>query len=150
MAKKKTKMKVKSRPAAKPRVKPKAKRKRIIAKGKSRVSQAARAAGKLIKTKRSQVKKAVSSVAAPPQSKAKAPGYQWINAALTVRDFSQAIDFYQRAFGFQLRLSMPGPDGKIIHAELEHNGSVLMLGPDTGQMGAPQGAQSPVTIYTYV
>ncbi len=155
MAKKQAKVKVKAKakPAAKPtakaKAKPKAKSKKIVSRVKSRVSQAARAVSKTVKAKTSQIKSAVAHVAAPLLHKAKAPGYQWINAFLTVRDCSQAIDFYQQAFGFELRMSMPGPDGKIVHAEMVHNGSVLMMGPANQQMGAPEG-QSPVILYAYV
>jgi PhnB protein len=80
-----------------------------------------------------------------------APGYQWINAHLTVRNVQEAIDFYRNAFGFTLRMSMPGPEGKIMHAELTHRDSTVMLGPENPEMGAlaPQG-QSPVTLYVYV
>lgn len=151
MAKKqiKVKVKAKSKPPAKPRAKAKAKPKKIVSRVKSRVTRAAKAVTRTVKTKTSQLKRAVSHVAAPLFHKAKAPGYQWINAFLTVRDCSQAIDFYQNAFGFELRMSMPGPDGKIVHAEMTHNGSVIMMGPANQQMGAPEG-QSPVILYTYV
>ncbi|MCI0411944.1 glyoxalase/bleomycin resistance/extradiol dioxygenase family protein [bacterium] len=151
MAKRQTKVKVKAKkkPVAKARAKAKAKTKRIVARVKSKVTHAAKAVTKTVKAKTSQLKSAVSQAAAPLLHKAKAPGYQWINAFLTVRDCSQAIAFYQTVFGFELRMSMPGPDGKIVHAEMLHNGSVLMMGPANQQMGAPEG-QSPVILYTYV
>jgi PhnB protein len=124
MAKKKVKTKAKARTKAKPKAK------RIVAKSKPRAKRKAPAK-----------KPAVVSV--------RAPGYQWINAFLTVRDVAQAIDFYTKGFGFKLRGSMPGPDGKIMHAEMLHNDSVIMMGPENPQMGAPQG-QSPVTLFAYV
>ena len=149
MAKKQTRSKAKAKPAAKTKTRPKpktrAKSKKIVSKVRAKVSQAARAIKKTLKAKTSQMKSAV----APLLSKAKAPGYHWINAFLTVRDCSEAIDFYQTAFRFELRMSMPGPDGKIMHAEMTHNGSVIMMGPENQQMGAPQGA-SPVILYTYM
>jgi PhnB protein len=84
-------------------------------------------------------------------SKALAPGTNWVNPYLTVGDPEAAIRFYQNAFGFRLRASMPGPDGKIMHAELIHNDSPVMLGPENQEKGylGPQGI-SPVTLYTYV
>ena len=129
MAKKKLKVKGKAKPKAQMKSKPKAKR--VVAKPKSKVSRKATAPRKSAKTS------------------VRAPGYQWINAYLTVRDVAQAIDFYTKGFGFRLRASMPGPDGKIMHAEMFHNDSILMMGPENPQAPAPQGP-SPVTLFAYV
>jgi PhnB protein len=151
MAKKqiKVKVKAKAKPVVKRRAKTKVKPKKIVSRVRSRVTRAAKAVTKTVKARTSQLKSVISHVAAPLLHKAKAPGYEWINAFLTVRDCSQAIDFYQKAFGFELRMSMPGPDGKIVHAEMVHNGSVIMMGPANQQMNAPEG-QSPVILYAYV
>jgi PhnB protein len=54
-------------------------------------------------------------------------GYHALNPYLAVDDATQAIDFYKRAFGAKERFRMPGPDGKIGHAELEIGDSVVML-----------------------
>jgi PhnB protein len=54
-------------------------------------------------------------------------GYHSLNAYLAVDDASAAIDFYKRAFGAKERSIMPGPDGKIGHAELQIGDSVVML-----------------------
>jgi PhnB protein len=127
MAKKKTKTK----PKMKAKPKAKAKAKRTVARPKQRA-----------RTKR-------TAPAKPAGPSWRAAGYQFINAFLTVRDVAQAIDFYVNGFGFKLRGSMPGPDGKIMHAELMHNDSVIMMGPENPQVPAPQGP-SPVTIFVYV
>ncbi|MDB5100748.1 MAG: hypothetical protein JWM80_5169 [Cyanobacteria bacterium RYN_339] len=37
---------------------------------------------------------------------------------LTTSPCDESIAFYKKAFGFQEMMSMPGPGGKIIHAEL--------------------------------
>jgi PhnB protein len=87
--------------------------------------------------------------AKPSGATVRAPGYQWVNAFLTVRDVAQAVEFYITGFGFKLRGSMPGPDGKLMHAEVLHNDSVIMMGPENPQVPAPQGP-SPVTIFVYV
>src|SRR5207244_11383044 len=42
-------------------------------------------------------------------------------------DAAKAIDFYKEAFGAEELLRMPGPDGKIAHAELQLGDSKLML-----------------------
>jgi PhnB protein len=54
-------------------------------------------------------------------------GYHSLNAYIAVDDARRAIDFYKRAFGAKERIVMPGPDGKIGHAEIEIGDSVVML-----------------------
>jgi PhnB protein len=54
-------------------------------------------------------------------------GYHTVTPYLAVEDAAQAIEFYKRAFGANERGRMPGPDGKIAHAELQIGDSVLML-----------------------
>lgn len=54
-------------------------------------------------------------------------GYHSLTPYLSVDDAAQAIEFYKRAFGATERARMPGPDGKIAHAELEIGDSVIML-----------------------
>ncbi len=54
-------------------------------------------------------------------------GYEHPIPSLSVDGAAQAIDFYQRAFGARERERMELPDGKIAHAEIEINGSVVML-----------------------
>jgi PhnB protein len=54
-------------------------------------------------------------------------GYEGLIPSLAVEDAARAIDFYERAFGARERSRMPGPDGKIAHAEIEIGGSLLML-----------------------
>jgi PhnB protein len=54
-------------------------------------------------------------------------GYHSLQTYLAVEDASKAIEFYKEAFGAEERLRMPGPDGKIAHAELQIGDSRLML-----------------------
>lgn len=54
-------------------------------------------------------------------------GYHSLNPYLSVDDAAAAIDYYTEVFGAKERFRMPGPDGKIGHAELEIGDSVLML-----------------------
>ena len=46
------------------------------------------------------------------------------------RDAPAAIDFLERAFGFQRVVVHPNEDGTIAHAELSWGPSILMLGTD--------------------
>jgi PhnB protein len=54
-------------------------------------------------------------------------GYHALNPFLAVDDAAKAIEFYKRAFGASERMRMPGPEGKVAHAELQIGDSVLML-----------------------
>jgi len=54
-------------------------------------------------------------------------GYHSLQIYLAVEDASKAIDFYKEAFGAEETIRMPGPDGKVAHAELQIGDSKLML-----------------------
>jgi len=72
---------------------------------------------------------------------------------MIVADIKAAVSFYQKAFGFEKRGIMTGPDGKPIHAELTLRGTTLMLGPEMPEMGGRSAKTlggSPVTLYLLV
>jgi PhnB protein len=76
--------------------------------------------------------------------------YGSVSTILTVTDVKAAVSFYQKAFGFEKRGVMNGPDRKPIHAELTLRGATLMLGPEMSQMGAQSAktlGHSPSTLY---
>jgi PhnB protein len=54
-------------------------------------------------------------------------GFHTATPYLTVRNGTQAIEFYKRAFGAQEKSRMAGPDGKLMHAELKIGDSIVML-----------------------
>ncbi len=54
-------------------------------------------------------------------------GYHSITPYLAVDDADRAIEFYKDAFGAEEMVRMPGPDGKVAHAELQIGDSKLML-----------------------
>ena len=79
--------------------------------------------------------------------------YTSVTAALCVTDVTAAATFYQKAFGFQKRGIMKGPDGKPMHAELTMRGTTIMLGPEMPAMGARSAktvGASPTTLYILV
>src|SRR5438045_9336092 len=79
--------------------------------------------------------------------------YTALTAALCVADVKAAAEFYQKAFGFQKRGIMNGPDRKPMHAELTLRGTTLMLGPEMPEMGARSAKSvgaSPTTLYLIV
>jgi len=79
----------------------------------------------------------------------------WVSPYLAVKDAEKSIAWYQQAFGFEQKSAMPGPDGKIVHAELVWQGHSVMLGPE-GTCGgktlspATSGTLSPISLYVYV
>jgi uncharacterized glyoxalase superfamily protein PhnB len=60
-------------------------------------------------------------------------GYRSLTPYLRCRDAAAAIDFYKKAFGAEETVRMPGPDGKVMHAELKIGDSMLMLGEENAQ-----------------
>jgi PhnB protein len=60
-------------------------------------------------------------------------GYHSVTPYLACGDGAQAIDFYAKAFGAVEVLRMPGPDGKVAHAEVRIGDSHVML---TGEYAA--------------
>jgi uncharacterized glyoxalase superfamily protein PhnB len=64
-------------------------------------------------------------------------GYRTITPHLTVRNGSEAIEFYKRAFGAKELRRASGPDGKsIMHAELQVGDSRFFINDEAPQMGA--------------
>jgi PhnB protein len=53
--------------------------------------------------------------------------YPVISPYLSVRNAGEAIEFYKRAFGATERLRMADPSGRVMHAEIDINGGVIML-----------------------
>lgn len=86
---------------------------------------------------------------------AKPDGMSWLSPYLTVKDSDKALDFYQRAFGFEKKMAMAGPDGKTKHAEMTYRDAVFMFGPEGTHEGkeckAPVslGSRPPVGLYVY-
>lgn len=60
--------------------------------------------------------------------------YQAVTPYLVVRGAARAIEFYQRAFGAKELSRSPGPDGKLMHAEVQIGDSIVMLCDEMPQM----------------
>jgi PhnB protein len=75
---------------------------------------------------------------------------------LVVDDAAAAIDFYVKAFGATEYGRVPGPDGKLVHAALNINGSTVMLNDDFPEMSDGKSMTptslggTPVTIHLVV
>lgn len=69
-------------------------------------------------------------------------GYTTVTPYLIVKGASDALAFYAKAFDAQELFRMPGPDGRVGHAEIQIGDSRLMLADEFPEMGA----KSPTTI----
>ena len=90
---------------------------------------------------------------APQSVKAIPDGYHTLTPGLTVRDGKKAIEFYKKAFGAQEVFRMDGPNGRLMHAELNIGTSKIMLGEEMPQMGclSPESLKgTPASFYLYV
>jgi uncharacterized glyoxalase superfamily protein PhnB len=80
-------------------------------------------------------------------------GSHTITPNIAVNDAARALDFYQKAFGAEEVMRMPGPGGKIMHAEVRIGDSRLMLAdemPEMGSKGPKAYGGTPVSFYVYV
>ncbi len=69
-------------------------------------------------------------------------------------DPAAALEWLGKSFGFETRMTMPGPDGAIMHAEMTVVDSVIMMSPSTGSDAwqSPQSSKGKVSqsLYIYV
>ena len=80
-------------------------------------------------------------------------GYHSVTPYLCVADAAGALEFYRKAFGATELSRIPGPSGRIGHAEIKIGDSIIMLADEftehnfrsPGSLGG-----SPVAIHLYV
>lgn len=80
-------------------------------------------------------------------------GYAAPTPYLVVQGAAAAIDFYKKAFGAKEVMRMPGPDGRIGHADVVIGGGHVMLAdesPEMGHRGPKSFGGSPVSLVLYV
>jgi PhnB protein len=74
-----------------------------------------------------------------------------ITPYLLYEDVAAALDWLNRAFGLRERMRLPGPDGKITHAEMEFADGVVMMGcPGTDYQNPRRLGQATQHLYVYV
>ena len=74
-----------------------------------------------------------------------------ITPYLLYEDVAGALDWLAKAFGFRERMRMPGPDGKIGHAEMEFVDGVVMMGcPGPNYQNPKRLGHVTQNIYVYV
>lgn len=78
--------------------------------------------------------------------------YQSVTPNLVCRNATSAIEFYKKALGATEVSRMPGPDGKIMHAELKIGDSAFFLhdpiGPNAANAEGTPG--SGISLHLYV
>jgi PhnB protein len=62
-------------------------------------------------------------------------GYHSVTPYLIIKGADRALEFYKRAFGAKQRMRMAGPHGTVGHAEIEIDGSAVMLADEFPEMG---------------
>lgn len=80
-------------------------------------------------------------------------GYHSVTPYLICQNAAAALDFYKAVFNAVELMRMPGPDGKIMHAEIKIGDSLIMLADEFPQMNAksPQSyGGTPVSLLLYV
>ena len=79
-------------------------------------------------------------------------GYHSVTANLVIKGASKAIDWYKQALDAQELYRMPGPDGRLMHAEIKIGDSVIMLTdemPEMGGKGPETLGGTPVSLMIY-
>ncbi|HKQ25793.1 MAG TPA: VOC family protein [Burkholderiales bacterium] len=100
-------------------------------------------------------RKVPAKKAAPKKKKVQAipAGYNSVTPYLSIRGAADAIEFYKKAFGAKEIMRMPGPDGKLGHAEIKIGDSRVMLSDEYEAMAflSPQSrGGTTVHIHLYV
>jgi PhnB protein len=80
-------------------------------------------------------------------------GFHTVTLYMTIKNASDAIEFYREAFGATEIFRWADPDGSIRHAEVVIGDSPVMLtdeAPDFGMAGPQSFGGSPVHMFLYV
>ena len=80
-------------------------------------------------------------------------GYHTATPYLVIDGAAGAIEFYKKAFGAQELMRMPGPGGKVMHAEIQIGDSRIMLADEFPEMnirGPKALGGSPIWLMLYV
>jgi len=78
-------------------------------------------------------------------------GFHTITPHLVFDGAAQAIDWYKKGLGAVEKSRAVGPDGKIMHAELQIGNSLIMLNDAMGGgKGPKEYGGSPISLWVYV
>jgi PhnB protein len=83
-------------------------------------------------------------------------GYHTVTPYIVTRDTKRALEFYKKAFGAETKMAMPGPGGRIMHAEIRIGDSMIMLADEFPDMAplikSPEstGGTTTCSVFLYV
>lgn len=85
---------------------------------------------------------------------AKPAGFPWLSPYIIVKDVAAAAQFYQKAFGFNVKDIPKDQQGNCEHAELTYQDQVIMIGKEGAWGGTTKtpkssGVDSPINLYVY-
>ncbi|MEP6916691.1 MAG: VOC family protein [Acidobacteriota bacterium] len=84
-------------------------------------------------------------------TKAIPDGHYTVTPQLTLDHAAQAIDWYKKALGAEEVSRAVGPDGKVMHAEIQIGNSRIMLNDEMGGGKSPKAiGGSPASLWVYV
>ena len=89
----------------------------------------------------------------PNQVKPVPEGYRTMTPNLVCRDAARAIEYYKSAFGATELRRAPGPNGGILHAELQLGDSKFFINDSMSKTPIPlpgDGVSNPMYIHLYV
>ena len=80
-------------------------------------------------------------------------GYASITPYLFIKGADKALDFYKKVFGAVETVRMPGPGGRVMHAEIKIGNSMVMLADENPERHSLSpltigGAGSSIMLYT--
>ena len=61
-------------------------------------------------------------------------GFHTVTPYLVQRDTKRAVEFYKKAFGAETKVSMPSPDGRVMHAEIKIGDSIVFMADEFPEM----------------
>lgn len=88
-----------------------------------------------------------------PSTKPIPDGFHTVTPHLVIAGAADAIEFYKKAFGAVEVTRLPGPDGKVMHAQVRIGDSPVMLAdemPACGSFAPATLKGTPVTLHLYV
>jgi PhnB protein len=96
-----------------------------------------------------------SNMASTDSAKPLPDEYRRVTPTLVVDGAAKALELYAELFGATERVRFPGPDGSIVHSEIEIGDSVIMVddaSPIMGTKAPPTGGLdgTPTSLYIYV
>jgi PhnB protein len=79
--------------------------------------------------------------------------YRRVTPCLVVQGAAKALDFYAEVFGAIERMRFPGPDGTIVHAEIQIGDAVVIVedeDPQRGTSAPPAGGVPGTPVFQFV